>query len=347
MAEDEQQSASSKRQKMTEEDDEHELHQTAKINLDTLSNDILLSIFSSQYLRSEELVRLALTCRRFGTASTTDGRSLSLVNEAAKQIVDREIGGLRWYQKEEIHDSDPWTKQYYDLEGIIVLISESVNLYHLWNEDAVDTYLERFEKKKDKIGTMMINGPEFYDDSEDEDSEPPSVPDGNVERLLTSISNMQLPNLRDLWVDPSHHSERDNIILHSSRLCWLLSSGKSQFKNLRISNLYVKNDVQLADIAKAFISCTSMKKLSIDQLVLGGQPVETVDVLMKVLAELPNLKTISIVFETHSFWGEDKREDRLNRYVDQSLSILRPRFEDIAVKQVRRFYRHQCPQLSN
>lgn len=193
----------------------------------------------------------------------------------------------------------------------------------------------------------MIFGPEFYDDSEDEDIEPPSVPDKNVERLLKSISSMRLPNLRKLLVGPSHHSESsDNVMLYSSRLCWLLSSGDSKFKTLDIRNLYARDEAELVAIAKAFSSCTSMKKLSIDQLVLG-QSVKSADVLMRALADLPKLETICIVFEAQSFWGDGNREARLGCYVEQSLSILQPRIDGIAVKQVLRFHNHQCPQLSN
>lgn len=316
------------------------------VGLDRLNNDVLLRFFSSRFIQSEELVRLALTCRRFGAKPQGVRDGLSLVDEGARQILRAEVDGLRPYQREQMqkHGGEPWTKQYYELEGIF-LLPQCVNLNHLWCDEAVDDYIATFERKTHKTGTIMINGPEFYDDSEDEDSEPPSVPEKNVERLLRSISSIQMPNLRELQMNPSFHSEsRDNIILYPSRLHWMLS-GENTFKTLSIDNLYVGDQSDLVALAKTFSSCAMMKKLTIDQLVLG-RSVDSVGALMEALSDLPNLENIRLVFETHAFGG-DAREARLRHYVRESLSVLQPTIEGIDVKQVRRFYGNYCPELKN
>ena len=51
--------------------------------MDSFSNDVILCIAS--YLRSNELLNLALTCRRFGAKNTTHQDNLSLMEEAALQ----------------------------------------------------------------------------------------------------------------------------------------------------------------------------------------------------------------------------------------------------------------------
>ncbi|EJK46526.1 hypothetical protein THAOC_34802 [Thalassiosira oceanica] len=279
-------------------------HRSRIVGLDGLNNDILLRFFSSRLIQSEDMVRLALTCRRFGAKPRGVIGGLSLVDEGARQILRRE-----------------------------------------WCDEAVDDYIARFEKKRLKIGTMMINGPEFYDDSEDEDSEPPSVPESNVERILRSISSIPMPNLRELQMNPSFFSDsRDNIILYPSRLHWVLS-GENTFKTLSIDNLYVRDQSELVALAKTFSSCTMMKELTIDQLLLCHS-VKSVGVLMEALSDLPNLEKIWLVFETHAFMG-DTREAKLRHYVRESLSALQPTIEGIHVKQVRRFYGNDCPELKN
>ena len=277
------------------------------------------------------------------SSAMTDG--MSLVDDAARQIVGREIDGLRGYQRDKIKGGDPWTKQLYELEGQKFLKPESVNLNYLWQMETVDSYIEKFERKKHKIGTMMILGPDFYDDSEDEDSEPPCVPDRNVEKLLKSISSMDMPNLRHLTIDNSFHSDcRDNILLFPPYLIWLLSGG-IKFKSLSVANLFVLRQSDLEEIANAFSSCTSMQELTIDFVFARG--VETVEPLMRVLAGLPRLKTIRIIFEAQESFGGGSREDHLGHYIEQALPILQFAMDGVTVKQVKRFYNHMCPELSN
>ena len=317
------------------------------VGLEGLSNDILLRFLSSRLIQSEDLVRLALTCRRFGAKPRGVIGGLSLVDEGARQIVRGEVGGMKcYYDRERMrkHEGEPWTKQYYELEGML-LESAWVNLNRLWWDEAVDDYIASFQKKRHKIGTVMINGPEFHDYSDDEDSEPPSVPASNVERLLRSIAGISMPNLREVQMNPSWHSEcRDNIILCPSRLHWMLS-GANTFKKLSIDNLYVRDQSEVVALAETFSSCTMMKELKIDQLLLCHS-VKSVGVLMSALSDLPKLEKIWLVFETLAFMGEN-REAKLRNYVQESLPILQTTIEGIGVKQVRRFYGNHCPELKN
>ncbi|EJK70181.1 hypothetical protein THAOC_08482 [Thalassiosira oceanica] len=315
------------------------------VGLDGLNNDILLRFFSSRLIQSEDMVRLALTCRRFGAKPRGVIGGLSLVDEGARQILRREVGGLKRYEREKMeeHEGEPWTKQYYELEGMF-LEPEGVNLNHLWCDEAVDDYIARFEKKRLKIGTMMINGPEFHDFSDDEDSEPPSVPECNVERILRSISSIPMPNLRELQMNPSFFSEsRDNIILHPSRLHWVLS-GENTFKTLSIDNLYVRDQSELVALAKTFSSCTMMKELKIDQLLLCHS-VKSVGVLMEALSNLQTWRKSGSSSRLMHSLGIPGKLNCDTMYVQESLSALQPTIEGIHVKQVRRFYGNDCGTL--
>ena len=299
----------------------------------TLSDDIIARIGS--YGTAKDMCRMAMTNRRFGI----------LMEKKARQMLIAEILGNE--RNENVREVEGAIDDYHGLKKRVYIKLKSIpdeedyswiGLYHELQLIYTCVFCQvTLKNASDAINVMIDMDPETFNDPNNpvtkltiSQCHVPShiVP---VEQIIRAFSTM--PNLNKIKINYSSIAA-DNDELSSSRLRWLIAP-ESKYSVLKILDLRVFNQNGVESLAAAFETCTSIETLCILPIRIGyhyvnsNEPatwppsnldgychVETLNPLMRAIANLPRLKRLRLGFEA---CGNIEPRDR---HIEESFGIL-------------------------
>ena len=310
------------------------------VTLDRFSDEIIVNI-ASYGAEAIDMLRLALTCKRFGMK--IDGSDHSLVEEVARRTLIRELptAGYRiicaaardldWL-KERVEiksdestyndEGDSWMCLYYEWELCLQCWPDYLVLHKfIGSDDKFEGQMQDIQDPDRAVTKLVISGPEFdpefYENDFYDDEggyyhpRPEYLSEERIRKVFEAATKQ--PRLQEVYIKPGDSGVDREPELETSRVCMLLSP-YCKFRTLRISNLLISNQTELEALASAFRPCKSIENLCIMPIYVGriaSRQLISAAPLMHAIKELPKLKRLRLLFSQH------QRE-----HVDESFQIL-------------------------
>ena len=329
--------------------------------VDSFSGDTFMRIRSFG-VKATDMLNLALTCKGFGVLMEEAAKYILIegFKEAEKHTILGACRDVDYLKKritlksaqgksndEDEKEEETWIGLVHELDMCFSCWPDKIVLGDLVNGEDFREELTRINDPRRSVTHIHICGPEYNadieldsEDSEDDD-EARCVPEYRTKHVLSSIS--KLPHLREIIFSPSWYSECGGD-MEPSRLCWLLSP-ESKFRTLSLSNLAIGSDSDVAALAAAFASCTSIETLCITPIYIGSpiQRVRTIDIvpLMKAIGGLPKLKRLRLGFDPTRY-----NDDEFDCYITESRDCLQG-IRGLEYVPNRKGFIHSCHELRN